>query len=167
MLSKIVSGGQTGADRAALDAALEAGFDAGGFCPRGRKAEDGEIDFRYPLIEIDGGYRQRTLKNVLESDATVLFYARDITGGTEKTLVFCIEYKKPYKLIDISLVQESLAASALLDFIERDFIERKVVKILNVAGSRASESLKIYAYVKTVISEVLQKHQRSREACKL
>lgn len=159
MLAKIVSGGQTGVDRAALDAALEMGFNAGGYCPRGRQAEDGEIDSTYPLTEIDGGYRDRTLKNVVNSDATIIFYARDITGGTENTLVFCIEYEKPYRLIDISLVPESLAASALLDLIERRF-----VKILNVAGPRASESRKIYTYVKKVISEVLRRHQKGQEA---
>src|SRR5256885_2018978 len=74
MKIRIVSGGQTGADRAALDAAMEACVECGGWCPAGRMAEDGVIPDRYPVIELPegGGYEQRTLRNVLDSDATVI-----------------------------------------------------------------------------------------------
>ncbi len=76
MLSKIISGGQTGADRAALDAGLERGFPVGGGCPEGRLAEDGPIDSRYVLVKVEGGYIGRTRRNVQDSDGTVIFYQR-------------------------------------------------------------------------------------------
>lgn len=151
MLKKIVSGGQTGADRAALDAALEAGFPMGGYCPAGRKAEDGEIDMKYPLTETGRDYRTRTKKNVEESDGTVIFYSSSIHGGTELTLLFCIKLKKHYKLIDINLAGEKSVAGALLNFIADNNIE-----ILNVAGPRLSSCPAIYPYVKRVISQVLK-----------
>jgi len=79
---KIVSGGQTGADRAALDAALEAGIPCGGWCPHDRAAEDGPIDARYPLTPAAGaGYRQRTRMNVCDSDGTVIFSFGALSGA--------------------------------------------------------------------------------------
>ena len=96
-LHKIVSGGQTGADRAALDAALSSGFPCGGWCPEGRLAEDGPLSSAYPLEELPGGgYRQRTIKNIESSDGTAIFYFNRPTGGTELTLVQCIRLHKPY-----------------------------------------------------------------------
>jgi Circularly permutated YpsA SLOG family len=98
-LAKIISGGQTGIDRGTLDMAIACGFPCGGWCPSGRLAEDGRIPERYPLIELkEGGYSQRTLRNVLESDGTVILYFSQIEGGTEETLLFCINERKPYKL---------------------------------------------------------------------
>ena len=84
---KIISGGQTGVDRAALDAAIAAGFPIGGWCPKGRKAEDGVIDQRYALTETPlAGYAQRTEWNVRDSDGTLIFYRTKIKGGTLLTL---------------------------------------------------------------------------------
>jgi hypothetical protein len=95
---KIVSGGQTGADRAALDWALAHGVEGGGWCPKGRKAEDGPIDPKYPLKETpSSAYLQRTEWNVRDSDATVLFSIDPtLTGGSKKTVEFARKHNKPW-----------------------------------------------------------------------
>ena len=151
MLKKIVSGGQTGADRAALDAALKTDFPHGGYCPIGRKAEDGIIDLKYRLVETGKDYRVRTEKNVEVSDGTVIFYSSSISGGTEHTLLSCIKLKKPYKLIDINLAGKNSAAKALLHFITENNIET-----LNIAGPRLSNCPEIYRFVKAVIVQVIK-----------
>jgi hypothetical protein len=152
MLSTVISGGQTGADRAALDAGLEAAFPIGGSCPVGRMAEDGPISHTYTLTEIGGGYRQRTKQNVVDSDGTVIFYESYVSGGTETTVLFCIRQGKPYKLIDIETVEPEWAAELLIDF-----VDEFSVAILNVAGPRSSSCSKIYGYVKRVVSFVIQR----------
>ncbi|MCC4285556.1 putative molybdenum carrier protein [Marinobacter salarius] len=139
---KVISGGQTGADRAALDAGLATGLAIGGCCPRGRMAEDGPIDDRYPLEEITGGYRQRTKRNVLNADGTVIFYHSAPEGGTEATLAFCIREKKPYKLIDTESVAASTAAGMI-----REFVQRNAITSLNVAGPRESRCSGMYGFV--------------------
>lgn len=83
---RIISGGQTGADRAALDAALACGLPIGGWCPRGRRAEDGQIPARYPLVETPSrDYRQRTRWNVRDSDFTLVFVIGSLGGGSKFT----------------------------------------------------------------------------------
>ncbi|WP_409525710.1 YpsA SLOG family protein [Nitrincola sp. MINF-07-Sa-05] len=151
MLSKIISGGQTGADRAALDAALESAFPIGGSCPVGRMAEDGPINDVYSLTEIGGGYRQRTKKNVIDSDGTAIFYESYVRGGTEATILFCIRQGKPYKLIDIALV-DPLRAAELLN----EFVHEFNVSVLNVAGPRSSSCPAVYDYVKQVVRLALR-----------
>lgn len=150
MLEKILSGGQTGADRAALDAALEGGFPLGGSCPAGRVAEDGPIPARYPLVEIDGGYSDRTRKNVEDAEGTVVFYGGYLQGGAEQTVAFCIEAGKPYKLIDIDLVGVDVAVQKVLAFVG-DY----QIKILNVAGPRQSDCPAVYDFVKQTIKSVI------------
>jgi hypothetical protein len=151
VLSKVISGGQTGADRASLDAALELGFPIGGSCPVGRLAEDGPINCVYTLTEIGGGYRQRTKHNVTDSDGTAIFYESYLRGGTEATVLFCIRQSKPYKLIDIALVEPPRAAELLSEFV-REFN----VSVLNVAGPRSSSCPAVYNYVVQVVRLVLQ-----------
>ncbi|NIO41939.1 MAG: hypothetical protein GTO41_18270, partial [Burkholderiales bacterium] len=98
---KVVTGGQTGVDRGALDAALELNIQCGGWCPEGRLAEDGPIPEIYPLQELAGGdYRDRTRKNVVDSDGSAIIYFGEIEGGTESTLDDCVQLAKPYQLID-------------------------------------------------------------------
>ena len=151
MLSKVISGGQTGADRAALDAAVRAGFPIGGSCPAGRLAEDGPINVAYPLTEINGGYIERTRRNVMDADATAVFFHSCISGGTKETVLHCIRQDKPYKLIDISLVSPEQAAVLIVEF-----ILGFNVSVLNVAGPRASACPLIYAHVKESMSLALQ-----------
>ncbi|MDH5378533.1 MAG: putative molybdenum carrier protein [Gammaproteobacteria bacterium] len=143
---KIISGGQTGVDRGALDGALAAGLPIGGWCPEGRLAQDGPIDEKYPLIEITGGYRQRTKKNVLESDGTVLIYFSYPVGGTELTLSLCIKEKRPYLLIDADEVSPERAGARI-----RDFVEKQGINTLNVAGPSGSRDTRGYRYAFDVI----------------
>lgn len=132
---KIISGGQTGVDRAALDIAVKHGIDAGGWCPAGRLDEFGRIPERYPLKDLEsGGFTERTLQNVKDSDGTLIIYPGKLSGGTEQTVRFCIEQQRPHRLIDASTISAEKAAQLIADFIRENKID-----ILNVAGPRASE----------------------------
>ena len=100
-LLKVISGGQTGVDRGALDAALALQVECGGWCPEGRLAEDGTIPTRYPVMELaNAGYAQRTARNVADSDGTLVISNGVPLGGTRETVNRCIEMRKPYLLID-------------------------------------------------------------------
>jgi len=139
---KIISGGQTGVDRAALDVALRHGIDSGGWCPIGRLDEFGRIPDRYPVKELEnGGFTERTLQNVKDSDGTVIIYPRKLSGGTKQTLHFCVEQRRPHELIAATNVSTEKAAQLIADFVR----ERKV-DILNVAGPRQSEWPEGYDY---------------------
>ncbi len=102
-VQKIVSGGQTGVDRAALDAAATLGLQRGGWCPRGRRAEDGVIPRHYPLQETDSPrYDVRTRRNVRDSDATLILHRGTLRGGTRFTAEYCRQRRKPCLLVDLS-----------------------------------------------------------------
>jgi hypothetical protein len=134
-LKRIVTGGQTGVDRGALDAALDRGFPCGGWCPAGRLAEDGRIPGRYPVVELPGGtYRDRTLQNTTDSDGTVLIYRGTLDGGTRATLELCLAAGKPFKLLDAEQARTVRMAVLLAKFVKLHGIAT-----LNVAGPRESE----------------------------
>jgi Circularly permutated YpsA SLOG family len=139
---KIISGGQTGIDRAALDAALAHRINCGGWCPAGRLDEFGKIPDRYPVEELQGGsFTERTLQNVKDSDGTVVIYRGELYGGTGQTIRFCVDLKRPHQLIDASKLSADAAAKLITDFVRKNNIS-----VLNVAGPRESEWPEGYAY---------------------
>jgi hypothetical protein len=156
---KIVSGGQTGVDRAALDAALQNRTECGGWCPEGRLAEDGAIPERYPVAELPSAdYSKRTLRNVIDSDGTVIIYFDTVTGGTEKTLLFCLNQKKPRLLIDAAELTPERTAERI-----RKFVADHSISTLNVAGPRAGESPPAYAYALQAMDRFLKEQDDQDE----
>jgi hypothetical protein len=110
-LLKVISGGQTGVDRGALDAALALQVECGGWCPEDRLAEDGTIPKRYPVMELaNAGYAERTARNVADSDGTLIISNGVPLGGTRETVDRCIEMRKPHLIIDCGRrsVQETI-----------------------------------------------------------
>lgn len=129
---KIISGGQTGVDRAALDAAIELGITHGGWCPRGRLAEDGRIPDRYALVEsASPEYWVRTEQNVVDSDATLILCRGCPSGGTELTLRLAQRHDRPCLVLDLD---QSPGPAEL-----RRWLEDHDVKTLNIAGPRQSQ----------------------------
>lgn len=140
-LKLVMSGGQTGADRAGLDFARENGILHAGFCPAGRRAEDGPIPLNYRLLELDtDDYATRTELNILCSDATVLVYAQPLNGGSALTLSLCSSLNRP--CLEIPFGTSSIEAAEAL----RKFIWSRNVRVLNVAGNRESKCPGIYAF---------------------
>ena len=132
---KIISGGQTGVDRAALDAAIELGLQYGGFCPKGRQAEDGIISGKYNLTELNTSrYIGRTLKNVEESDGTLIVHAGIVSGGTRKTKDYCQIAGKPF--FEINLLKNLKKIPVNFD----NWIKEHQIIIMNIAGPRESEA---------------------------
>ncbi|HEY9793272.1 MAG TPA: putative molybdenum carrier protein [Candidatus Obscuribacterales bacterium] len=136
MRLKIISGGQSGVDRAALDAAMAAGVPVGGWCPRGRLAEDGTIASKYPLVETSSAdYAERTRLNVRDSDATLILCEGTISGGTLFTRECAESLNKPFLVVGFS------AADCLQ---AQDWIIGRSIAVLNVAGPRASQAEAVY-----------------------
>lgn len=136
---KIVSGGQTGVDRAALDAALACGLPVGGWCPAGRRAEDGVIAARYPLIETPSQkYPQRTAWNVRDSDVTLILTLRELDSGSKLTADVANRLGKPYVVASLNASPEIIRLPELLPFALDEVV-------LNIAGPRESRCPGIYA----------------------
>lgn len=154
MIKKIVSGGQTGADRAALDVAVELGIPHGGWIPKGRKTEDGRLPDEYRLQEtktID--YSQRTELNVVDSDGTVIISHGKLTGGSELTQELARKHRKPCLHIDLDEMSDSKAAEIIASW-----IDVREIKTLNVAGSRGSKDPEIYEATRRVLKTVLERY---------
>lgn len=149
IIGRIVSGGQTGVDRAALDAALALGIECGGWCPAGRLAEDGAIPAHYPLRDTPTAvFGQRTEWNVRDSDATLILTVGTPTGGTAHTIVHAQQLGKPYFVLDIGTAAPSPATVA-------EWFEGNKVRVLNVAGPRESKAPGVYRAAKAYLMRLL------------
>jgi len=134
MLKKVISGGQTGVDRAGLDAAMEAGIPTGGFCPQGRKAEDGIIPSKYLLEELNStAYAKRTEKNVLVSDGTLILNKGELSQGTKATHDFTVKHLKPCLVVQLDATPTIEPAQVVR------WILGQQLSVLNVAGPRESK----------------------------
>ena len=147
---KIVSGGQTGTDRTALDWAIANNVPHGGWCPKGRKSEDGPLDARYLLNETPrADYLQRTEWNARDSDGTVVFSISPIlTGGSNRTVELAEKHRRP--VVHISKAEGVQAAVDAL----KNFIDKHKIRVLNVAGPRGSKEPEVAAFVKEVLDGI-------------
>ena len=148
MITRIVSGGQTGVDRAALDVALELGIPCGGWCPKGREAEDGPIAARYPLIETPAaGYAQRTEWNVRDSDGTLVLTRGEPTGGTAMTIAIAARLREPCLVLDLAGPADPSSVQG--------WANANTIAVVNIAGPRESGSPGIYAQAVLFLRQVL------------
>jgi hypothetical protein len=151
MLQRIVSGGQTGVDRAALDAALEAGLACGGWCPRGRRAEDGAIPARYGLTETASrAYAVRTRRNVRDSDATLVLVRGPLAGGTKLTVEYAARTGRSCRVVDLDAADPGAEAEATARW-----VAAQEIAVLNVAGPRESGSPGIGAAARGFMDAVI------------
>jgi len=146
-LKKIVSGGQTGVDRAALDFAIRRGIPHGGYCPKGRRSESGRISAKYQLTECASpDYAMRTALNVAHSDGTLILTRGRPEGGTQRTVFLCQEYGKPALVIDLDRKLKSA------DF--ADWLRAHGIETLNVAGPRESKQAGIGKQTRAALEEL-------------
>lgn len=147
-LAKIVSGGQTGVDRAALDVALDLGIACGGWVPRGRRAEDGRLADRYPMRETpQASYQERTRRNVRDSDATLILTRGQPTRGSALTAAFARELRRPCLIVNLDHQADTAAV--------RRWLTERRVRVLNVAGPRESTSPGIYEQAQMFLRAIL------------
>jgi hypothetical protein len=150
-VERIVSGGQTGVDRAALDVAIARGIPHGGWCPRGRRAEDGRIPSRYALREHDSpAYADRTEQNVVDSDATLVLAVGTPQGGTALTVQLAARHRRPCLVVDLD---DPTTPEQVVDW-----LAAHAVRILNVAGPRESTRPGIHDEAAAFLQRVLD-HQ--------
>ncbi|HNR32968.1 MAG TPA: putative molybdenum carrier protein [Candidatus Hydrogenedentes bacterium] len=155
MIERVHSGGQTGVDRAALDVAMRLGILCGGWCPKGRLAEDGPIPFSYPLRETPtSDYADRTLWNVRDTDGTLILTHGEPMGGTALTRVFALKEQKPHLVVD-------LAAEPRVETV-RAWLRAHAVRVLNVAGPRTSTIPGIYDLACAFLETLLREEQEDR-----
>jgi hypothetical protein len=160
-IQKVISGGQTGVDRAALDAALSNNIEIGGYVPRGRRAEDGKIRKKYTgLSETDSeDYAERTRLNVINSDATLLITNGELKGGSKLTAEVAIKYRKPLIHVDLSRSGPNETSAAI-----EEWLDELQPRVLNIAGPRASEDAEIYRLAYELLFTVLKKAGQSSPA---
>lgn len=148
MIEKIVSGGQTGVDQAGLDAAIAVGIDHGGWCPLGRICENGVIPKKYRLVEtVSQKYKQRTEKNVIDSDGTLILYRARLSGGTAFTLRMAQKHDRPFLLVDLEKDHQPSIIQA--------WLEDAAIRVLNVAGPRESSAAGIRTQAFDLLTKIL------------
>ena len=148
MFAKVISGGQTGVDRAALDAALEFGLPCGGWCPKGRRAEDGPLPLCYPLTETSSTeYPQRTALNVRDSDGTLILTRGEPDRGTALTVNLAERYRKPHLVLDLNEPHDPEEVRA--------WARAHRIAVLNVAGPRETSKPGVYAEAKAFLGTLL------------
>ncbi|MEZ5993157.1 MAG: putative molybdenum carrier protein [Planctomycetota bacterium] len=151
-VATIISGGQTGAERGALDAAIELGIPHGGTCPKGRPAEDGVIPAKFILKESNGkDTPDRTEPNVANSDGTMIFTFGRLTGGSKVTAEFARKHGKQWLHLDLNAEATDYAVKCV-----REWLAEHDIKILNVAGGRESESAGLHGAVKDLLTRVFR-----------
>jgi len=154
-IEKLLSGGQTGVDRAALDVALALNIPCGGWCPRGRRAEDGRIPDRYPLQEtVSSSYSGRTVQNVIDSDGTLILALGRLSGGTLLTKNTAQNRRKPWLFVDLHSSPDVTVV--------QDWLEANAVRVLNVAGPRASQAPRIYSLATRLLLRLLPNCMKPR-----
>ena len=152
MITKIISGGQTGADQAALDFAIKHGIPHGGWIPKGRKTEDGILPDKYKLDEMPTtSYPKRTEKNILDSDGTLIFSRGKLTGGSALTRKLAKQHERPWLHIDLDKVVATQAVQILAGWVGGHGIQ-----IVNVAGPRASKDPGIHDFVVRILENALK-----------
>lgn len=153
MLTKIVSGGQTGADQAGLDVAIELVIPHGGWIPKGRQTEAGPLPEKYHLQELETeSYPKRTEQNVLDSDGTVIVSHGKLTGGSEYTQKMAEKHGKPWLHLDMAKISLAYAHRML-----GSWIIDNGIRVLNVAGPRASKDTEIYDTTVRLLTAVLKR----------
>ena len=152
---KIISGGQTGVDRAALDFAIQHGVEHGGWCPRGHHAEDGIISTVYHLRETESAdYEERTEKNVMDSDATLIVTRnQELSGGTAFTKTCTEQHGRPLLIV---CERDGVPRGAVA---LSNFLKQNKVQTLNVAGPRESQAPGIGKFVEQLLGAVLTQHR--------
>ncbi len=148
MIEKVISGGQTGVDRAALDAALALGIACGGWCAAGRQADDGPIPDRYPLQETaDMDHTVRTEHNVRDSDGTLMLYRGSLQGGTAYAVLMAGHLKRPVLALNLDQPTDPDSVTA--------WVAQHDIRVLHIGGQRESSNPGIYTAARTLIDAIL------------
>jgi hypothetical protein len=150
-IAKIISGGQTGVDQAALDTAVALGIPHGGWVPKGRKTENGGLPDKYKLKEMPtSSYAKRTEQNVIDSEGTLIISLGPLTGGSELTHKTAMHHDRPCLHIDLRVLDPHKAVKTV-----RAWIAHHGIKVLNIAGPRASETPNIYDMTANILKAIL------------
>jgi len=157
MIKKIISGGQTGVDQAALDVAIKLGIPHGGWIPKGRMTENAPLSDKYQLQEMaTTEYSKRTQQNIIDSDGTLIISHGELTGGSALTRKLATRHRRPWLYVDLD--RSNVDPSKLI----KSWVGMNAIKILNVTGPRESKSPRIYDTTVTVLENALTQKRRSR-----